>query len=155
MGVKAKILAFLVFVAAMLPAFAATGTSNQVQISSQLCFGIQNQYPNILLQYQEPSTTTAQFVGSTTVVIPANTANNTIDTATLFPGFQTPVAFGIQEITNPSLPVNIGLDSSGARLQMAPGGFMVFRVAGGTPTFYVDNPSLTTAAVVTIVGISN
>lgn len=128
-----------------LAAYATTpvGTSQQVNISGQMAFGTQQVYPNVLFQYQEPGTTTAQFSGSTTIAIAGSTSNVAVNTATLFPGVNTPICYVLQEITNPPQQLNVGLASGGARLDLNPQGFLMVRVVGGTPTFYVDNPEST------------
>lgn len=158
MSHKAKLagLLFTLFALFVLPALAVpVGTANNVQIGSQVVYGLQSQYPDVLFQYQEPTTTTCQFQGSTIVQVAANTTNTTINTATLFPGFTTPVCFVVQEITSPSQQLNIGLSNGGPRIQLAAGGFLQARVNAGFPTFYVDNPSLTQAALVRVVALSN
>lgn len=136
-------------------ATAPSSTAQNIQLSSQMVFGLQNVYPNTIFQYQEPSTTTAQFSGSTAVTIPANSTDNVVDTATLFPAFGTPVCFGLHEVTSPALPLNIGLSAGGPRIQMNAAGFMIFRVAAGNPVFYVDNPSATDDAALQVFGMSN
>jgi hypothetical protein len=130
-------------------------TSSNVQIGSQVVFGLQNQFPNTLFQYQEPNTTTCQFEGSSIVQVAANSTDTQVNTATLFPGFTKPVCYVVTEITNPSLPLNIGLSNGGPRLQLAAGGFLLVRVEGGFPTFYVDNPSATQPALLRVVALSN
>jgi hypothetical protein len=134
---------------------AAVAAAQQCQIGGQVVFGMQNQYPNVVFQYYEPTTTTVQYSGSTVVSIPANSTNNVVSVATLFPGWQVPVAIGIQEITNPSLQLNVGLSSGGPRINMNPAGFMLFRTINGTPTFYVDNPSASSIGLLQVFGISN
>lgn len=139
----------------MAKATAPSASAQQIQVSGQLCFGTQNVYPNVLFQYQESGLTTAQYGGSTTISIPANTTNQAINTATLFPGIVTPVAFVVQEITNPPQQLNIGLASGGARIDLNPQGFLMVRVSGGFPTFYLDNPSMSEAALVQVSYLSN
>lgn len=153
---KISVAAFLLAIsAACLPALSQSGTAQNVQIGAQVVFGLQNQFPDTIFQYQEPATTTAQMSSSTVVAIPANSTNNAISTSTLFPGFTTPVCWGIAEITSPSLPLNIGLSSGGPRLQVAGAGFLLVRTVAGKPTFYIDNPSVNQAALVRIFGLSN
>lgn len=117
----------------------AAGVNQNVQISSQVAFGLQSAYPEILLQYQEPSTTTAQFSGATTITIPANTTDNTINTATLFSGITTPIVMGFVDVTNPGVSIGIGTAADDTRIEMAAGGFIIYRTASGMPTFYADN----------------
>lgn len=151
-----RLLAIMLWLTTAAPALAAAaGVSQNIQLGAQMVMGMQSQYPNTLFQYQEPVTTTAQFQGSTIVSVPANTTNNQINTATLFPGCVTPVAIGVQEMTNPGLQVNVGLSSSDTRLQIAPGGFILLRLNGGFPTFYVDNPSVSSPALVRVFILSN
>jgi hypothetical protein len=134
---------------------AASATAQQIQLSTQVIFGMQQQYSSPIFNYTEPSTTTAQYFGNTTVSIPANSTNNVINTATLFPAWNTPVCIGIAEITTPSLNLNVGLSSGGPRFQLAPGGYLVYRSNGGLPSIYVDNPSASSAALVQVFGLSN
>ncbi len=131
-----------------------SGVAQNVQISSQVVMGLQGIYPDILLQYQEPTTTTAQFAGSTTVVIPANTTGNVVSCATLFPAFASPVCIGLQDVTNPGQQVNVGTSTDDGRINMAASGFFVYRVADGLPTFYIDNPGDSDAAI-RVFGLSN
>jgi len=133
---------------------APAGVAQNVQIGSQVVFGLQSVYPQTLLQYQEPTTTTAQFSGATTVVIPANSTNNQINTAALFPAFTTPVCIGLQDITNPGVSVGVGTSSTDTRVQIAANGFVVYRTASGLPTFYVDNATNAPAAI-RVFGLSN
>jgi hypothetical protein len=78
-----------------------------------------------------------------------------VNTATLFPGFVTPVCFGVQEITSPSRELNFGLSSGGPRINLSSGGFIIVRTRSGSPTFYIDNPSLSNDAVIRVFGLSN
>jgi hypothetical protein len=133
---------------------APTGVAQNIQISSQVAMGMQGVYPETLLQYQEPSTTTAQFSGATTVTIPANTTDNAISVATLFPAFATPVVLGFQDVTSGGVSVSFGLDSGGTKVAMAANGITVIRMASGTPTFYFDNATANDAAI-RIFGLSN
>lgn len=151
---KKLILFFAAWLALFVPVLAAA-PAQQVAIACQVVQGLQSVYPNVLFQYQEPGTTTAQFGSSTVVSIPANSTNNTINTATLFPGCVTPVAVGIAEITSPGLPLSLGLSNGGPRLNLAAGGWNVTRVVSGFPTFYVDNASPSTAALVQVFILSN
>ena len=131
-------------------------TPQQIQIGQQFVFGMQSVFPNTLFSYQEPYTTTCQLSGSTIISVPANTSNQAISIAALFPAFVNPVAIGIVEVTSPSQQVNIGLASGGARIHLAEGGFATFRVSTtNLPTFYVDNPSATDAALIQVFGLSN
>lgn len=148
------LLALALMLVLCLPSWAGANP-NQIQFGCQVVDGMQNQYPNVLLQYQEPSTTTCQFSGAIVVPVFANSTNTQINTATIFGGFTVPVLVGIQEITSPSLPVNIGLTSSGPRLQLAPGGILVVRLNAGFPTFYVDNTSTNSTALLRVFMLSN
>ena len=129
-------------------------TAQQIQIAAQVAFGLSNEYPNVLFQYTEPTTTTAGLAASTIVQIPANTTDNAIVTATLFPGFTTPLLWGIAEMTNPGIQLNVGLASGGARLHMAVGGFWITRVNGTGTTFYIDNAS-SSIALLNVFALSN
>lgn len=137
------------------PALPQSASPQNVQIGVQAVFGQQQTYPYQLFQYVEPSTTTCQFGTSTIVKIPANSTNNAINTATLFPGLTTPVLWGIADVTYPPLGMNVGLSSGGARQNMAPQGFWITRVQSGFPTFYVDNPSASNAGLIQVFTLSN
>lgn len=133
-----------------------SGTANNIILNSQLGFGTQAAYPNVLFQYVEPVATTAQMNGSTIVKVTANTTDNAYSMATLFPGWVTPVAIGIADVTDPGIQTNIGLSSGGPRLHMAANGFLLMRVdTSNMPTLYIDNPSATDDALIQIFGISN
>ncbi len=125
----------------------AAGTNQNVQISSQVALGLQSAYPQTILQYQEPSTTTAQFSGSTTVTIPASSTDNQINTATLFPGITSPICFGIEDVTDPGVAVSYGTSADDERINLAAGGFAVYRVASGMPTYYFDNATASDASI--------
>lgn len=159
LALRIKIWVVLVVIPLLVPltaqATGPTSTAQQFQISTQVAFGMGNQFPDLLYYYQEPTSNTAVMDGSTNVVINANSTNTAISTATLFPGVNTPVLWGIAEITNPALPLAVGLSSSGPRMQMAAGGFWITRVASGSPTFYVDNTDPANKALVRVFMISN
>lgn len=141
-----------------LPSFAtaAAGTPQNVQVSSQVVFGMQSVYPDTIYQYQEPSTTMAQFQGSTIVSIPANSTDTAVSIASLFPASTAPICIGVSEMTNPSLAtLSVGLSNGGPRINLASAGFFLFRVNGGTPTFYVDNSDLTNAALLRVFLLGN
>lgn len=139
----------------VLPALAApVGVAQNVQISSQVAMGLQSVYPETLMQYQEPTTTTAQFSGATTVTIPANTSDNAVSIATLFPAFATPICIGLEDVTSGGVALNVGTDSGGTKIHMAANGMIVYRTADGTPVFFVDNSTNTDAAL-RVFGLSN
>jgi hypothetical protein len=130
-------------------------TSQQVQINSQIIFGLAQNNNTVLLNYIEPDTTMALFSGSLVVVVPPNTNNNTYNLTTLFPVANTPILWGMVDISNPGQQVNWGLASSGARFDMNPNGFFVCRVNGSAPTLYIDNPSASVDALIQLFVLSN
>lgn len=149
-------LAVTAFFSLLLPAaVVSAGVAQNIQLSSQMVFGLQSVYPNTIFQYQEPSTTTAQFSGNTVVTIPAASTDNVVSVAALFPGFVTPVAIGIQEVSDPAVQLDVGLSAGGPRIKMAESGFMVFRTASGLPTLYIDNADATHDANLRVFGLSN
>jgi len=127
----------------------------QVQINSQICFGLSQNNNTVLQNYIEPNTTTALFQATLVVVVTANTTNNTYNLATLFPVANTPILWGMEDISSPGQQVNWGLASGGQRFNMAPNGYFVCRVAGGAPTLYIDNPSMSVNALIQLFVISN
>jgi hypothetical protein len=127
----------------------------QVQISSQICFGLSQNNNTVLQNYNEVSTTTALFQGSIDVPVPANSTNNAFNLATLFPVANTPLLWGIQDISNPGTQVNVGLSSSGPRFNLNPNGYLTARVNGGAPTIYIDNPSMSNGAIIQLFLLSN
>ncbi len=131
-------------------------TAQQVIIAGQLAFGLGWSATTVLMNYQEPSTTTCTLQASSVVKIPKNTTNNTINLATLFPAVTTAVAYSIADITSsPGQQVAVGMASSGSRFQMAPMGMMMFRVNGSSPTLYCDNASMTTDAYLSVSCMGN
>lgn len=154
-----KRLLILVLLAGMLlgiPCRAATNAaSEQIEINAQVNFGLSLTVSDLLLDYEEPNSTTALFRGASTVVVPQNTSNQQIVLSTLFPGFNSYICFGIQDISNPGQAINFGLTSGGARIPMAAGGFSLQRVSGSVPTIFVDNTSVTTPAILRVFAIGN
>ena len=134
---------------------ATNTTPQQVEINAQVNWGLSEFTSSLLLNYQEPNTTTALFSATITVVVPINTTNNAYNLATLFPADNSPLLFGLADLSQPGQQLNWGLASSDGRFQMAPGGFALMRVNGGAPTIYVDNPSTTQPAVLQIFSLSN
>lgn len=131
-------------------------TPQQIQINAQACFGLSQSTNNLVVNYQEPNTTTALFKGIEELSIPANTVNNTINLANYFTAINTALLWGLQDISNPGQQVNIGMASSGTRFSMAPSGFFLIRVNGGSsPILYIDNPSLTTSAILQLIVLAN
>lgn len=129
--------------------------AQQVQINSQVVYGLSENNNTVLQNYIEPSTTTALFQGSIVVVVTANTTNNTYNLATLFPVANTPIFWGVMDISTPGQQVNIGLASGGARFSVSPNGFINVRTNGAFPTLYIDNPSASTNAILQIYMLSN
>lgn len=138
------------------PVYAATNTSpEQIEINAQVNFGLSLTISDLLLDYQEPNTTTALFRGATTIVVPANTSNQQIVLSTLFPAVNSFICYGLQDVSNPGQAVNIGLASGGARVPLAAGGFSLTRVSGSVPTIFVDNASVTTPCILRIFAMGN
>ena len=130
-------------------------TAQQVEINCQVNFGLSDSAYSMLLNYQEPSTTTGLFNSSLIVEVPANTTAQSIDLSSLFTFVNSALVLTIADISSPGQQVNIGLTSSSARLNIAASGFMAVRVTGVLPTLYADNPSANTAAILQIGIISN
>lgn len=154
-SLRIRVIAALLWLVSCAPAFAAASTAQNIEINSQVVFGLQSAFPNMLFQYKEPSTTTAQMQGSTIVLIPANSVDNAVNLATLFPGFNMPLIFGVAEVTSPSRALNIGLSAGGPRINLAATGFMLWRANGAFNTLYVDNASLTEPALLRVFGMGN
>lgn len=112
--------------------------------------GLQGIYPLTVFNYAEPTTTTAQYSGQSSVTIPANTTGNVVSCATLFPGNAAPICVSVQDVTSGGVALSLGLDSSGTRIPMAANGFQLFRTAGTSGSqivFYVDNNTATDASL--------
>lgn len=126
-----------------------TGTAQNIQISALASFGLLDFSHTTLLNYQEPSSSTATIQGTTTENIPATTSNNLINLSTLFPAAATPVALMIIDTTpSPGVALALGLVSSGTRFFLAGGGFILMRLgAGALPNIYIDNSSSTIATI--------
>lgn len=139
-----------------LPCFAQTNAAEQnVCIQAQVAFGLGLFSNQSLLNYSEPSTTTAKFSNSTTVAVPPSTSNQQINLSTLFPNIATPILFGMSDISDPGQAVDWGLASGGTRFPMAAGGFMITRVSGTGPVVYVDNDSTTEYALLQVFCLGN
>lgn len=152
---------FVILVSALftsLLALAATATpvsnltTQQIEINAQVNFGLSDFTNSLLLNYQEPNSTTASTSNSATVTVTANTTDNQVNLSTLFPITATnnAICYGVVDISNPGQQVNIGLAAGGSRFNMAPSGFMLIRVTGSKPTLYIDNPSATVTAVLKV-----
>jgi hypothetical protein len=127
----------------------------QVQINSQIVFGLAQNNNTVLQNYIEPNTTTALFPGMLLVVVPANSTNNAYNLATLFPLANTPIMWGIMDVSNPGQQINVGLAASGQRFMLNPNGYLTARVNGGAPTLYIDNPSASVNALIQLFMLSN
>ncbi len=115
-------------------------TTNLVQLNTWLRLGA----TTTLLNYIEPSSTTATLQYQTIAVIPASTSNYAVNLATVLAFPTAPIAVGWLDLTGTAL--NWGLASGGTRFSQAANGFNLMRLTTGTlPTVYFDNAS---AAVV-------
>lgn len=104
--------------------------------------------PSELFEFQQLSN--ALYSGVAQVPIPANTSNNAINPATLFPSTNTFALFGIQDITGGGQELAYGQDAGGARMPLAAGGMAMFVLNGLPPTIYIDNPSGSNVATVSV-----
>ena len=147
--------AFLLTLGGIALALPTNTTAQQVEINAQVNWGLSEFANSLLLNYQEPNTTTALFNSSITVVVPAATNNYQVNLATTFPFLNDAIVYGIKDMSNPGQQVDIGLASSGQRFSMAPGGFFVIRVDGSAPTLYIDNPSVSDAAILQVFTMGN
>jgi hypothetical protein len=134
--------------------FANPALAQNVGIGVSVTTGVQGWYSNNLYQYQEPVTTTAAQAVSQTVTIPASTSHYDVNAAAMFSTLNAPLVLGIQEMTNPSVPIAFGLESVGSRFTLAPHGFVMVRVNTGLADIFFDNTS-TRAAQVRIFALSN
>ena len=135
---------------------ATNANTQNITIDAQVGMGLQNMPASRLLYYEEPSTTTAKFADTSTIVIPPNTVDQVLNLATLFPGINTALVFVIADITSsPGVPINFGMAAGGARFNMAAMGFFVVRVNGSAPTLYLDNPSLTQNGILQVSVLAN
>lgn len=130
-------------------------TPEQITINTQINFGLTDFANTLLLNYQEPNTTTCLFQLSQNFIAVANTVNQVIDLATMFSSINTAVLYGIVDISNPGQQVNIGMASSGSRFNMNPGGFFLVRANGSSPTLFVDNPSSSVNAILQVFCLAN
>lgn len=130
-------------------------TAQQVQINSQIIFGLSQNNNSVLQNYIEPNTTTALFAGSLPVVVPADSVNNEYNLSTLFPLANSPILWGLEDKSNPGQQVNVGLTASGPRFFINPNGYLTARVNGGAPILYIDNPSANSAALLMLFMMSN
>ena len=134
---------------------ASNAQANQIEINAQVAYGLGYQSNTVLMNYVEPGTTTALFNETVTVAVPANTTNYPINLATMFPNINSAILYGVADISNPGQQFSLGMDSSGARLTIAPGGFGMWRVNGSAPTLYVDNPSSNLYCLIKVMCIGN
>jgi hypothetical protein len=155
----ATVLVGLALVLGMVFPVNATPVTNanpsQIEIDGQVSFGLGYGTNTNLFNYQEPGTTTCLFNGSTTVFIPPSTTNQAVNLTTLFPYINTPVLWGWCDISNPGQAVTWSLTSSGATIDMAPGGFSLFRVNGGAPTIYFNNADMANTAIIRVFFLAN
>lgn len=119
------------------------------------CFhGYSDSSHQSLINYTEPSSTTAKYCAQHEAPVVKNTPNNAFNLASLFPAFGTDnVLLTIEEISSTPLQLNFGFTSGGTRLPLTA---LVARLkTGALPTIYIDNPSLTTDATIRISVVGN
>lgn len=130
----------------------------QCEISAQVNYGLSSMQNALILDYNEPDTTTVLFYASTPQVVTANTNNSTFNLQTLFAGINTAVAIGWSDISNPGQEIDWGLALSGSRFKMNPNGFTLIRVnqaLASLPTIYIDNPSVSVNALIQFFCLAN
>ena len=126
------------------------------EINANVNFGLQQFANTNLFNYMEPSTNTALFQASNTVIIPANTAAQAVNLSTLFPFINSAIAVGISDVSTPGQSVKLGFTNASTNLLiMAPNGFLLSRVYGALPIVYISNLSLTNQAILRIFVLSN
>jgi hypothetical protein len=137
---------------------ATNATPVQFELNAQVNYGLSYLGNATVFTYAEPNQSTALFSTSQTVLIPANSTNNTVNLATLFPNVNNPLVFVLTDISNPGQEMNIGMASGGSRFDMNPNGFFMFRVSqstGSCPTLYIDNPSSNMSAFLQVTCLAN
>lgn len=107
--------------------------------------------------FQSNETFTAAAVANTIVSVPANTTDQAVNLATLFPALTATSFIVVQDVTaTPGQPFSVTTVSGSGRIAIAGGGFLAWTQNGGAPpTLYLTNPSTTTASDIQISVMSN
>jgi hypothetical protein len=128
----------------------------QAYVACQIVFGYLDWTHTSLLNYLEPSTTTAAVADSVEFVVPANSVGNQFQFSSSFPAAQDGVAFFVQDITYPA-PANgvfVGMDSqspgSSIRIPLNPGGFLAGRITGQMCDLVFQNTNPSTQIILRI-----
>ena len=134
-------------------------TAQQVVISAQVNFGLSDFANALILNYQEPNTTTClSYAATAPQVVLANTNNVAFNLQSIFSAINTAVLIGFVDISNPGQQVNWGLASSGPRFYQNPSGFTLIRTnqaIATLPTVYIDNPSANMNALLQFFCLAN
>lgn len=115
--------------------------STQLSISSQVLFGPGTGANRQLLNFTEPSTTTADQGNTTTVQVADGATNTAVNLATLFPSLTNAKVITLKDISATPREVSFSPENTGTKLVLAAGGFLVLRTRGNLPTLYFDNAS--------------
>jgi hypothetical protein len=136
---------------------ASNATANQIEINTQVSYGLGFQNNTNLIDYVEPGTTTALYNGQTTVFIPPSTTDQAINLATLFPYVNTPLLWGVQDISNPGQSFSLAMAASAGsqKFTIAPGGFQINRVNGSAPILYVSNSDPSNYVILKVFMLAN
>jgi len=136
------------------------GEPQQFECNAQVAFGLSLFNSQNLLNYQEPSTSTALLGSSATITIPPNIVNYGSDPKGYFSNAMSECQlFGIQNLSNVTLNYrNADIDELGQHFTLPPYGFMMIRMSGpiaDLPGYYFDNASPTVTAFVKCFAIGN
>lgn len=138
---------------------ATNATAQQVEINSQVAFGLGYQSNQTLMNYVAPGTLTAKFALQTTVFIPPSTTAQAVNLATLFPFINTAIVYGLQDITAAGQAITVSMKSDGTNgMPQAAGGFSEWRVncaIASAPTLYLTNSDATNYAIVKVFCLAN
>lgn len=140
------------------PTYAQTAT--QFAVALQVFFGLADYSHTTLVNYNEPSTSTAVSANQVMVSIPAS-GTLSLTLANLFPGAGAIQFIALQDASNPGIPLKFAPSSSSAYIYMNPNGFVAFRTsptntsASGLGSFSIINTSSTQIAYVVVSILSN
>jgi hypothetical protein len=111
-----------------------------------------------LLDYTEPSSTTAESSLSDLIQVPANTSAFEVDLAEVFPSIGSTKAIAIKDVSDPGLAYGVAMADDAAadqKLLIRAGGIMLVSSSGAPPKLYIDNTSTTRVLKLRVCAVGN
>jgi hypothetical protein len=131
-------------------------TAQQAYVSVQAYLGLPDYTHQTVIDFVSQTTFTANAPLITTVTVPANTTDQSVNLATTFPGITAVLFLSVADVTNPGQPFSITTTSGSGRIQIAASSCAAYLTNSITPpTLFLTNPSVTTASVIYIGILTN